>query len=176
MSRSRGQLVHMLYSCILTLAYIFRYIYALLVLYSCFTSLEICNCCTPVLLQYTHSYSCCTRTLLVLFLLCVLCACVCVKAYWPSRVCAAQWGDEERWRMGAWRAAAEGSWWSTARGSGGSCLCTDTCRCCAGTYSPAGAAACVNCGAGERCMSYDVRLPNLVSVRIPEEDARREYM
>jgi hypothetical protein len=72
-------------------SYIFRYIYGLLVVYSCFTSLEICNCCNPVLLQYTHSYSCCTRTLLVLFLecvLCVLCLCVCVPAYWPSRVCA----------------------------------------------------------------------------------------
>jgi hypothetical protein len=57
-------------------SYIFMYIYALLVLYSCFTSLDICNCCNPVLLQYTHSYSCCTRTLLVLFLLCV-CVCVC---------------------------------------------------------------------------------------------------
>jgi hypothetical protein len=47
------------------------YICALLVLYSCFTSLHICKCCNPVLLQYIHLYSCFTRTLLVLFLLCV---------------------------------------------------------------------------------------------------------
>jgi hypothetical protein len=39
--------------------------------------------------------------------------------------------------------AAEPSWSSTARGSGGSCLCTDACRRCAGTYSFAGAAACL---------------------------------
>jgi hypothetical protein len=81
--------------------------------------------------------------------------------------------------MGAWRVAAEASWSSTARRSG-SCLSTDACRCCAGTYSGATGAttatACVNCGAGERCMSYDALLPNLVSVRIPEEGARREYM
>jgi hypothetical protein len=52
------------------------YIYALLVLYSCFTSLDVCNCCHPVLLQYIHLYSCFTRTLLVLFLMYV-CVCVC---------------------------------------------------------------------------------------------------
>ena len=53
---------------------VFMYIYALLVLHSCFTSLDICNCCNPALLEYIHLYSCFTRTLLVLFLLCV-CAC-----------------------------------------------------------------------------------------------------
>jgi hypothetical protein len=52
------------------------YIYALLVLYSCFTSPDICNRCNPVLLQYIHSYTCFTRTLRVLFLVCV-CVCVC---------------------------------------------------------------------------------------------------
>jgi hypothetical protein len=40
--------------------------------------------------------------------------------------------------------AADPSWSSTARGSGGSCLCTDACRCCAGTYSFAGEAACLS--------------------------------
>jgi hypothetical protein len=40
--------------------------------------------------------------------------------------------------------AAEASWSSTARGSGGSCLCTDACWCSAGTYSLAGAAACLS--------------------------------
>ena len=50
------------------------YIYALLVLYSCFTSLDLCNCCNPALLEYILLFSCFTRTLLVLFLLCV---CVC---------------------------------------------------------------------------------------------------
>jgi hypothetical protein len=35
---------------------------------------------------------------------------------------------------------------------GGGC-CTDACHCCAGKYSNAtNATACVNCGAGERCM------------------------
>jgi hypothetical protein len=93
--------------------------------------------------------------------------------FWPSRECVAKGGAEERWRMGAWRVAAEASWSSTATRTG-SCLSTDACRCCAGTYSPAGAAACVTCTAGERCSSYDALLPNLVSVRITEADARRE--
>jgi hypothetical protein len=53
--------IHMLYSCVLN---------------SCFTSLHVCNCCIPVLLQYIHLYSCFTRTLLVLFLLYV-CVRVC---------------------------------------------------------------------------------------------------
>ncbi len=63
-----------------TLKYL--YIYALLVLYSCFTSLEICNCCNPVLLIFIY-----TPAFLVLFLLCV---CMYVPAYWPTRVCAAK--------------------------------------------------------------------------------------
>jgi hypothetical protein len=46
--------------------------YALLVF--CFTSLDVCNCCNPPLLTYIHQYSCFTRTLLVLYLVCV---CVC---------------------------------------------------------------------------------------------------
>ncbi len=54
--------------------YIYIHIYALLLLYSCFTSRYICNCCNPALLEYIHLCSCFTRTLLVLFLLCV---CVC---------------------------------------------------------------------------------------------------
>jgi hypothetical protein len=54
--------------------YIYIYIYALLVFYCCFTSLDICNCCNPPLLTDIHLYSCFTRTLLVLFLVCV---CVC---------------------------------------------------------------------------------------------------
>jgi hypothetical protein len=52
----------------LTLKYI--YIYAFLVFYSCFTSLDICNCCNPPLLTYIHLYSFNTRTLLVRFLVC----------------------------------------------------------------------------------------------------------
>jgi hypothetical protein len=70
-----------------------------------------------------------------------------VPTYWPSRVCGGKGGAEVRWSMGAWRVAAEGSWSSTATRTV-SCLSTDACRCCAGTYSPAGAAACVTCGAG----------------------------
>jgi hypothetical protein len=50
------------------------YIYDLLVFYFCFISLDICNCCNPVLLQYIHLYSYFTPTLLLLFLLCM---CVC---------------------------------------------------------------------------------------------------
>ena len=50
------------------------YIYACLVLHSCFTSLDICNCCNPAFLECIHLYLCFTRTSLVLFLLCV---CVC---------------------------------------------------------------------------------------------------
>jgi hypothetical protein len=81
--------------------------------------------------------------------------CVCVPAYWPSRVCGAEWGAEERWSMGAWRVAAEGSWWSSATRTA-ACRCTDACRCCAGTYSNAtgatSATVCVTCGAGESRM------------------------
>jgi hypothetical protein len=54
--------------------FIFVYMYALHLFYSCFTSRCICNCCNPALLEYIHLYCCFTRTLLVLFLLCV---CVC---------------------------------------------------------------------------------------------------
>jgi hypothetical protein len=57
--------------------------------------------------------------------------------------------------MGAWRVAAEGSWWSSATRTG-SCLSADACRCCAGTYSNAtgatNATTCVTCGAGESRM------------------------
>ncbi len=90
---------HNIYICftpVCLLLNIHMYIYALLVLYSCFTSLDICNCCNPPLVTYIHLYSCFTPTLLVLFLVCVcvcVCACVCVSvpAYLPStrasRVC-----------------------------------------------------------------------------------------
>jgi hypothetical protein len=90
--------------------------------------------------------------LLVLYSYFFWCVCVRVPAYWPSRVCGRKWGAEERWSMGAWGVAAEGSSWSTATRSG-SCLCTDACRWCAGTYSGAtgatSATTCVSCGAGE---------------------------
>ncbi len=87
--------------------------------------------------------------------------CVCVPAYWASRVCGGKWGAEERWSMGAWRVAAEGSWWSTATRTA-SCLSTHPSRCCAGKYSEAiGATACVSCGAGERdaCCSRVIWCP-----------------
>ena len=35
------------------------------------------------------------------------CVCLCVPAYWASRVCGA---NCKIWSMGAWRVAAEGSW------------------------------------------------------------------
>ncbi len=62
--------------------------YALLVFYSCITPLGICNCCNPPLLTYIHSYSCFSRAVLSLFLVCV---CVCVSAYWLCRVCGGKW-------------------------------------------------------------------------------------
>jgi hypothetical protein len=77
--------------------------------------------------------------------------------------------------MRTWCFAAEGSWWSSATRTG-AFLSTDACRCCAGKYSPAGAAACATCDAGKRWMPYDARLPKLVSLCIWEEDARQEYM
>jgi hypothetical protein len=79
--------------------------------------------------------------------------CVCVPAYWPRRMCGGKWGAEERWSMGAWRVAAEGSWWSTATRTT-SCLSTHPSRSCTGKFSKETAATssstCVSCGAGER--------------------------
>jgi hypothetical protein len=131
--------------------------------------------------RHFQTYSFFTR--IVLFLVCV-CVCVCrrtghtqlVRAsllqvlqnllaifwkhsdylcVWSSRVCGGKWGAEERWSMGAWRVAAEGSWWSSATRSA-SCLCTDACLCCTGTYSnttgATTATVCVTCGAGESRM------------------------
>jgi hypothetical protein len=86
---------------------------------------------------------------------------LCVPAYWPSRVCGGKWGAEERWSMGAWRVAAEGSWWSSATRTA-PCLSTHPSRSCAGTYSEATAAStCVVCGAGEReaCCSRVIWCP-----------------
>ena len=81
--------------------------------------------------------------------------------------------------MGAWRVAAEASSSSAATPSA-SCPSTHPSRSCAGTYSGAtgasSATACVPCGAGKRCMWYDARLAELVSLRIAGEAARREYM
>jgi hypothetical protein len=123
--------------------FIYKHTYVLLMCaLLLFPSLDTYNCSNLVSF-YIHLY---TSALLVLYSLCM---CVCVPAYWPSRVCGGKVGAEERWSMGAWRVAAEGSWSSTATPTA-SCLFTDACRCCAGTYSPAGAAACVACGAGER--------------------------
>ena len=124
------------------------HICALLALYLSFTSLMYV---TAVILFYLYIYLCpwFTPTLLA------VCVCVCVSAYWPSRVCGGKWGAEERWSMGAWRVAAEGSWWSSATRTA-AYLCTDACRCCAGTYSNAtgatSATVCVTCGAGESRM------------------------
>jgi hypothetical protein len=67
-----------------TPAEICMYVYALLVLTP---ASPVLIYVTAVILFYLHLlilYSCLTRTLLVLFLLCV---CVCEPAYWASRVC-----------------------------------------------------------------------------------------
>ncbi len=61
------------------------YIYDVLLLYSCFTPRYACTSCNSILLRYIHLYSCFTRTLLLLFLMCV-----CVPAYWRSRLCGAK--------------------------------------------------------------------------------------
>ncbi len=71
--------MHMLYSYsysynVYIYIYIYIYIYVLLLLYFRCTCRYVCNCCNPALLQYIHLFSCLTRTLFVLFLLCV---CVC---------------------------------------------------------------------------------------------------
>jgi hypothetical protein len=126
------------------------YIYGLLVFYCCVTSLDICNCCNPPSLAYIHLYSCLTRTLLLLFLLCV-CVCVCRLTGLVESVEE----SEGLRRDGGWehgvlqeRAAGEAPLHDPA-----SCLCTDACRCCTGTYSGARGATsedtCVSCGAGE---------------------------
>jgi hypothetical protein len=152
--------------CLLLNIYIYIYEYALtsplLVFYSFFTSLDICNCCNPPSLTYIHWYSSCfTRILLVLFLVCVR---VCVPAYWARRVCGGKWGAEERWSMGAWRVAAEGSWWSTATRTA-SCLSTHASRSSAGKYSnetgASSSSTCVDCDAGERdgCCSRVIWCP-----------------
>ncbi len=154
----------------LTLKYL-----CIFMLYLCFTpATPLLIYATAVILFHLYIFMY-TPDLLVLYSYFSCCACVCVPAYWPSRVCGAKWGAGERWSMWACRLAAEASSSSTATRSG-SCLCTDACRYWAGTYSSAGVIACVNCDSGKRCMSYDALLPNLVSVRIPEEDARREYV
>ncbi len=56
---------------------IFMYIYSLLVLYSCFTPLDICNCCNPVLLQYIHAYSLLYAYFTRTFHAVCVCVCVC---------------------------------------------------------------------------------------------------
>ncbi len=53
----------MLYSCMLALKY-YIYIYALLVFYSCFTSLDICTCCNRGA-EERWSMACCSRGQLV---------------------------------------------------------------------------------------------------------------
>ncbi len=54
----------MLHSWMVTPTYIYSHIYiytyALLLLYSCFTSRYICNCCNPALLKYLYLCSCFT--------------------------------------------------------------------------------------------------------------------
>jgi hypothetical protein len=97
--------IHMLYSCMSTLKYSYIYMYALLVFHSCFNSLDICNCCNPPLLTCIHLYSCFTRTLLVIFLLCVR---VCVRRLTGLVECVEQ--SEGLRRDGAWCVAAEDSW------------------------------------------------------------------
>jgi hypothetical protein len=82
------------------------YIYASLVLYSCFTSLDIV---TAAILFYFHIFMY-TSAFLVLYSYWSWCVCVCVPAYWASRVRAATCGAEERGSMGAWHVAADGSW------------------------------------------------------------------
>jgi hypothetical protein len=76
--------VHMIYSCMLTLKYV-----CLFMLHLCFSPASpLLICVTAVILFYLHIhlYVCFTRTLLVLFLVCVY---VCVPACWASRVCGA---------------------------------------------------------------------------------------
>jgi hypothetical protein len=75
------------------------YICALLALYSCFTSPDICNCCNPPLVTYIHIYSCFTPTLLVLFLVCV-CVCVCACRRTGLVECVEE--SEGLRRNGAW--------------------------------------------------------------------------
>jgi hypothetical protein len=104
------------------------YIYALLVFYCCFTSLDICNCCNPVLLTHIRL----------------------APLHEPSHVCLLI-------HVGAAQARTLGRQERPVRG------------------------ALVLAAVQVREMhaaraSYDARLPNLVSVRMTEEDARREYM
>jgi hypothetical protein len=85
--------VHMLYSCMLTpecisiytSIYIYTYIYThiyihkhIYILYSCFASRSICNCCNPAFLKYLYLCSCFTPASLLLLLLLCVCVCVCV--------------------------------------------------------------------------------------------------
>ena len=66
---------------------LYIYVYGLLVLYCCVTSLDICNCCNPPSLAYIHLYSCLTRILLLLFLLCV-CVCACGLSAYGRGACS----------------------------------------------------------------------------------------
>jgi hypothetical protein len=76
--------IHMLYSFMLTLECLHIYIYGLLVFYSCFTSLDICNCCNPPLLTFISLILLLSSYLTITFLgVCMLC----VPAFWSSTVC-----------------------------------------------------------------------------------------
>ena len=78
--------IRMLCSCMHTLKYLYICMYALLVFYSCFTPLDICNCCNP---PFTYIYSF-ILLLFSYFTRTFLAVCVCVPAYWPTRVCGAK--------------------------------------------------------------------------------------
>jgi hypothetical protein len=167
----------MLYSCftpalsIVELSFCFIYTRAFLLLH-------LSRYVTAVILLYLHIFID-SPALLVLYSYFSWCVCVCVPAYWARRECGGKCGAEERRSMGAWCVAAEGSWWSTATRTA-SCLSTHPSRSCAGKYSLGGASRCSDCDAGERDgASYEGRLcllPNLVSLSMTEEDARREHM
>ena len=94
---------------------------------------------------------------------------LCMTPCWPSRVYGAKSGVEERWSMPACRLApcTRGHHCTSATPTT-SRLCTHASRCRAGKHSNVtGASACVNCGAGERCMllARHIRLLTQASLR-----------
>ncbi len=144
--------------------------------YCCFTSLDVCNCCNPPLLTYIHLYSCFTRTLLVLFLLCV---CVC---HLTGPVECVEESEGLR-RDGAWehgmlqqRAAAEAALHEPPHISLLILLAPAQARTI--LFLEHSVVTTVNQVREKQAAraSYDARLPNLVSRRMAEEAARREYM